>query len=86
MHLKITSIDATPNPNSIKISVDTPVGSAGTYAKGKEAGCPTPLQPILGIPGVMSVFATAKFFTITRDPAVAWDGIVKQVQAHFPGA
>jgi hypothetical protein len=66
----------TPNPAAYKFTIEghsfagpQTVGSA-TDAAG------TPFESLFALPGVVSVFATADFVTITKDPSVDWTGIV----------
>ena len=66
----------TPNPAAYKFTLeghqfDGPItiGSAGEAAG-------TPFETIFALPGVKSVFATANFVTITKEPAADWTGIV----------
>ncbi len=71
----------TPNPAAYKFTLeghqfDAPItiGSAGEAAG-------TPFEAIFALPGVMSVFATANFVTITKEPAADWTGIVDSATA-----
>ncbi len=64
----------TPNPNAVKFVVGTPVGGPGTVKPGSED---TGFAPeIAAIDGVASVFFTADFVTVTKDPSAEWDDIV----------
>ena len=73
----------TPNPAAYKFTIeghqfDGPVtiGSAGEAAGG-------PFEALFTLPGVKSVFATANFVTITKDPAADWGGIVDAATASL---
>ncbi|MHC4937371.1 MAG: NifU N-terminal domain-containing protein [Planctomycetota bacterium] len=66
----------TPNPAAYKFTIEghqfdgpTTIGSAAE-ASG------TPFAPLFTLPGVKSIFATANFVTITKDPSADWTGIV----------
>lgn len=77
----------TPNPNAMKFSVGTPVGGPATFAVGSPADDPVAAS-LLGIDGVISVFMTADFVTLTKVPEAAWEDIVASAEAilteHFP--
>lgn len=74
MHL--TSIETTPNPNSMKLNVDQSVGQSTTYDKSNSAECPEVVARILQIEGVQSVFACQNFLTVNRDPRFHWQAIL----------
>lgn len=66
----------TPNPQAYKFTIeghrfDSPVtiGSAGDAAG-------TPFEGLFSLPGVVGVFATANFVTLTKEPAADWDLII----------
>ena len=66
----------TPNPTAYKFTIeghrfDAPV-TVGSAAEAEG----TPFAPLFALPGVKSVFATADFVTITKEPAADWTGIV----------
>ncbi|MCL1598474.1 MAG: NifU N-terminal domain-containing protein [Actinomycetia bacterium] len=67
-------VETTPNPRAMKFTVGASVGGPATYT---DSGSADPrVAPLLGITGVVSVFATGDFVTITRDESSAWDDIV----------
>ena len=66
----------TPNPAAYKFTIeghsfDGPqtIGSAADAAG-------TPFEPLFGLPGVVSIFATANFVTITKDSGADWTAIL----------
>ena len=68
-------ISQTPNPNALKFTVSTLFAAPKSFA----AGTPTDdaiAAPLLAIPGVTSVFMSADFVTLTKDPTAHWDEIV----------
>lgn len=71
-------IDSTPNPNAMKFTVGSPVGGPATFSSTNPTDDPLGTA-LLGIAGVASVFMTADFFTVTKDPSAAWDGITDAV-------
>jgi hypothetical protein len=79
-------VEPTPNPNAHKFSVGSPVGGPGTYVRGAEPE-EGYLAELLAIDGVTSVFLTADFVTISKNPAGAWESITPTataiLESHF---
>lgn len=74
------SLEPTPNPNAMKFSVGQPVGGPATFTSGDTADDPTAAE-ILAIDGVVSVFMTADFVTLTKSPDADWAVITPRAQA-----
>ena len=78
----------TPNPNAMKFSVGVDVGGPRSYAAAN-AGDDALAGELFGIEGVASVFMTADFVTVTKQPGADWSGMVAEVEGilerHFPG-
>jgi hypothetical protein len=79
-------ISPSPNPNALKFTVGRDVGGPKTFVAGREVDDPLATQ-LLELPGVNSVFMTADFVTLSKDPDAPWEDIAgpaKQVlEAHF---
>lgn len=73
----ITSIETTPNPNSMKINFDQTLGKAETYTVTNCKGCPEELISLLNVGGVQSIFVCNDFITINRDPRSDWQPILE---------
>jgi len=71
------TVETTPNPRAMKFNVGSPVGGTAT-ATGAD-GSDERIAPLFEIDGVMSVFMTADFVTVTRTEETSWDGIVPAV-------
>ena len=78
---------ATPNPNALKftiggVSFDAPK----SFAAGADVDDPL-ASSLLEIDGVISVFMSADFVTLTKTPDAGWDEIVPRATAaledHF---
>lgn len=69
----------TPNPIATKFVVGKPVGGPGTVKPGSDASGFA--AEIAGIDGVTSVFFTADFVTVTKDPSADWETLVPRVVA-----
>ena len=67
-------VETTPNPRAMKFTVGTPVGGPKTHTS--DTVDDPRIAPLFDIPGVISVFATGDFVTITRDESYPWDDIV----------
>ena len=80
--MRIVSIEPTPSPNSMKINVDQPLpkGEKRTYDKQNRSSAPASIQALLDIPGVTSVFRTADFLAIDRNPKADWQAILTKTQ------
>ena len=78
----------TPNPNAMKFSVGVEVGGPRSYVAAN-AGDDALASELFGIDGVASVFMTADFVTVTKQPGADWSGMVAEVEGilerHFPG-
>lgn len=66
--------EPTPNPNALKFTVGQPVGGPATYTSGSEVDDPTAAR-LLELAGVVSVFMTADFVTLTKAPDADWSEI-----------
>ena len=72
------TVETTPNPRAMKFNVGSPVG--GTATATTADGAEGRIAPLFNIDGVMSVFMTADFVTVTRTEEASWDGIVPAVE------
>ena len=63
----------------MKFTVGVPVGGPATYVDAVSAD--DSVAPILNIEGVLSVFMTGDFVTVTRTEDSSWDSIVDPVVA-----
>ena len=79
-------IDRTPNPNALKFTVGKPVGGPQTFTP-DNAGDDPLAAALFAIPGVVSLFLTADFATITKSGDVSWEQIetpaTEVIEAHF---
>ncbi len=70
-------VSQTPNPNALKFTVGALFESPKSFAAGKPTDDPV-AGPLLDIPGVTSVFMSADFVTLTKNPDAYWDEIVPE--------
>lgn len=67
-------ISNTPNPNALKFTVFVDVGGPATFVSGQQSDDPTGAA-LVAIDGVASVFMTADFVTLTKEPEASWETI-----------
>ena len=82
--MKITSIETTPNPNSMKLNLDQNLGTAITYTT-QSASPPDFVQQLLKVGGLQSVFVCSDFVTLNKDPRVDWRPILEKASAVLTG-
>jgi hypothetical protein len=70
-------IENTPNPNALKFTVGSPVGGPATFIDA--AAADDRISPILELDGVVSVFMTADFVTVTREPTADWEYLAQPI-------
>jgi hypothetical protein len=75
--------DASPNPNALKFQLDAPLGDTISFRSKDEAeAAGNPFAAVvLGVDGVVSLFGTSDFVTVTRRPDVDWEPIIEAVTA-----
>ncbi len=83
--MKITSIEPTPSPNTMKINLneELPMGKSHNYKKDSQDGAPEVVQKILEIEGVKGVYHVADFLAVERNPRFDWREILSQVKKAF---
>lgn len=80
----------TPNPNSVKFTLDRPVilGESKTYDSPSTADTPL-AKTLFEVDGVASLFFLNNFITVTKDPDADWNNIVfaieDRIKRHFSG-
>ena len=67
-------ISNTPNPNALKFTVGRDVGGPLTFVAGADTDDPTGAA-LTAIDGVVSVFMTADFVTLSKTPDASWETI-----------
>lgn len=80
--MKITFIEPTPSPNSMKLHLDETLepGIRKTYTLDNERSAPAWIRQLLHIPGVKSIFHTADFIALDRKGNAEWPAILGAVQ------
>ena len=76
----------TPNPAAYKFTIEGhSFDGPRTIASAADAGG-TPFESLFTLPGVVSVFATADFVTITKDAGADWAGIIEPAKQALSSA
>ena len=73
----------TPNPDATKYTLDITLPASMNVASGEAAKAEGNAfaAAVLATEGVASVFGTADFVTVTRQPGADWESITAAVQA-----
>ncbi|WP_088102147.1 conserved virulence factor C family protein [Halalkalibacter urbisdiaboli] len=83
--MKILSIEPTPSPNTMKLTLSESLGTSARHnynVKNKEEA-PAYIQKLFEIEGVKGVYHVADFLAIDRNPKVDWKVILPQVRTVF---
>jgi hypothetical protein len=85
LKMQITSIETTPNPNSMKVNLEENIGGATTYKQEDKDSAPAHVRSLLAIEGVVSVFVCANFITLNKDPRADWRPILRAAAQALTG-
>lgn len=78
---RVTETSPTPNPDALKFSLDVTLDGMLNVTAAEDAGDSPFAAAMFEVPGVASVFGTADFVTITRQPDADWEPIKRAVDA-----
>ncbi|WP_071461225.1 conserved virulence factor C family protein [Bacillus massilinigeriensis] len=83
--MRIVSIEPTPSPNTMKVSLDEelPMGKSSNYKKDTVERAPDIIKAILHIEGVKGVYHVADFLAVERNARFDWQEILRQVRRIF---
>ncbi|ADU30189.1 conserved virulence factor C family protein [Evansella cellulosilytica] len=83
--MKIISVEPTPSPNTMKLTLSQslPQGKAHNYTKETSEGAPSFVQDLFKVEGVKGVYHVADFIAVERHPKVDWKVILPEVRAVF---
>jgi hypothetical protein len=73
------TVQTTPNPRARKFTVGVPVGGPSTFSAQTEGEVPEWAGAILALEGVVSLFLTSDFVTVTGDETVDWTAITPDI-------
>lgn len=83
--LNIISIEPTPSPNTMKISLDQelPMGKSHNYKKETAGDAPDVIKKILEIEGVKGVYHVADFLAVERNAKYDWKVLLPKIRMAF---
>ncbi len=84
--MKITAIEQTPNPNSMRVVLDTelPSGTSYNYKKKDAETAAEPAASVLKVNGVIGIYHVMNFMAVERDGDVSWDEILPAIETVIP--
>ncbi len=83
--LKIEA-SGTPNPNALKLTLSRTVAAEGkTYRDAAAADVPW-ARALLGIPGIVGLYAFNNFISINKTPEAQWDAILPKAEEALRAA
>ncbi|MGM0806429.1 MAG: conserved virulence factor C family protein [Bacillota bacterium] len=83
--MKITGIEPTPSPNSMKINLSETLPGTERYNYTKEEAeqAPAFIQEILKVDGVKSIYHVADFIALERNSRAKWEDVLSGVRSVF---
>lgn len=84
--MNIIAIEQTPNPNSMRVVLDTelPSGTSHNYTKKDAATASEPAASILNIEGIRGIYHVMNFMAVEKNSDVEWDGLLESIQTIIP--
>ncbi|WP_438318773.1 NifU N-terminal domain-containing protein [Sporosarcina sp. FA9] len=84
--MKILTIEPTPNPNSMRIVLETelPSGTSYNYTKADAETAAEPMSQVLNIPGINGIYHVMNFMAVEKTSDVEWAEILPQIQSIIP--
>ncbi|ASI36136.1 MULTISPECIES: NifU N-terminal domain-containing protein [Exiguobacterium] len=77
-------VDYTPNPNSVKITLDGDrFGSKSTSVKKDDTPEDALLAALITIDGIDNLFAYGDFVTVTKEPAAEWNELLPVIEEQM---
>src|SRR5690625_2030765 len=81
--MKITSIEPTPSPHSMKVNIDEtlPDGENKNIQHGDDlTDAPDYIQNLFAIDGIKGIYQVQDFITLQRHPRTRWEDILPEVR------
>src|SRR5690625_3574806 len=81
--MKITSIEPTPSPHSMKINVSERLldGETFNYKSTDDlTNAPEYIKQLFTIEGIINIYRVVDFITIARHPRTPWESILPEVR------
>ena len=74
------SVQGTPNPNAAKFTLNRVVATQGKTYRDAASAEPEWVKQVLGIEGVIQVFAINNFVSVNKAPEAEWDVIGPEIE------
>ena len=82
----IMRVDGTPNPHAIKLTLNRVVSEQGkTFRDPATADLPW-AKALLEIEGIVGIYGINNFISVNKQPDVAWDALVPQIESALQRA
>lgn len=86
IQLKIVKIEQTPNPNSMRIVLNTelPNGTSHNYTKADANTASEPIKSLLNLEGIKGIYHVMNFMAVEKSDDVEWEEISPRIQEIIP--
>lgn len=83
--MQIRSIEPTPSPNTMKLTLDQALGSgkSNNYTKDNHSDAPKEIQELFKIEGIKGVYHVADFIALEREPKAKWEPVLQKARQVF---
>ncbi|SDI27680.1 HEAT repeat-containing protein [Natribacillus halophilus] len=83
--MKITGIEPTPSPHTMKLTLDEqlPGGKSGNYTHDNKDDAPRQIQQLFDIDGIKGVYHVADFLALERKPKANWEEVLAEARKVF---
>ncbi len=80
--MNITSIERTPNPNSMRVVFDTelPAGESFNYKKADTEKAQEPAASILKLEGIEGIYHVMNFMAVEKSGDIEWEVLIPEIE------
>lgn len=80
--MKITSIERTPNPNSMRVVFDAELEGMKSfnYKKGDASTAQEPAASILKLDGIEGIYHVMNFMAVEKSEAADWEVLIPEIK------
>ena len=79
------NVSGTPNPNAVKLTLNRVVSNQGKTYRDAATAAEAWAKALLGIPGVVGVFAITNFISLTKSQDADWQAILPVAEQALKG-
>ena len=73
-------VQETPNPQAVKLTLNRVIAATGTTYRNAGSADAAWAKELLGIPGVIQVFAVNNFVSVTKVPEAQWESVIPRAE------